>query len=171
MNSTTNNPHRTDDNDRILRSPSALLTNIERQRKFLLQRASIPHSCPACATRQTMIEASIHALGDLNKYDAGYHKSEDFACTNCKRRLVHYLTIFGEEGFYLSIEETAKLDPITAQGFADSTEVLKLIAQVNLKAPGILARFEAWKATDGSKAGLEAIIAAGREPPRAKGGA
>lgn len=161
MKSTTDNPHRTDDNERILRSPNAVLTSIETQRKFLLQRASVPLSCPACATRQTMIQASTHAQGDVNKYDAGYHDSKDYACIECKRALVHYLTIFGDEGFYLSIEEAAKLaSPVDAAGFADDRELFRMIALVNLKAPGILERFEAWKATDGSKAGLEAIIAA-----------
>lgn len=84
-------------NTEILRCPKSLLTPLEQQTKFLLERAAAPMPCPICKTLSSL----LHASGvSLNEFNAGSSDTaHKFHCVNpkCGVELKHCLDFYRNE--------------------------------------------------------------------------
>lgn len=65
-------------NEEILKAPEALLTTIEKQKRFLLRLALIKVPCPVCGHAVNQLEAAGIGLEDYPFDD----KKLDFRCRN-----------------------------------------------------------------------------------------
>lgn len=69
---------------------AALLTGLERQRRFVLRMDSSRLPCPNCGAQQNVFEAAgIH----INDYDFA-NPPKTFHCMGCKRELRHDVPLF-----------------------------------------------------------------------------
>jgi len=95
-------------NSKLLQTPKALLSHIDRQRGYLLEMALEPMACPACGTKCCIMEACGK---EFDEFDLGgpYHTNEHFHCTGCNRELIHDVYIVGGQGWSLAPHEQEKL--------------------------------------------------------------
>lgn len=73
--------------------PERLLTEIEKQKLYLLKIYAVPKPCPACGHGNSLMEARGE---HLDEYDFGKTKKE-MHCTKCKTELTDILPFFGGE--------------------------------------------------------------------------
>lgn len=85
-----NHPNRSKrKNSELLAAPNnALLSGLDKQRRFILQRHSVQMPCPNCGTKQNVFEATGVAIDDYDT-DAGGEKIG--TCIGCKRGLEHVI--------------------------------------------------------------------------------
>ena len=70
-------------NREILKTSKQVLTELERQRHFVLQVDGTPMPCPACQTKVNLFDA---AGIDIDSYDFGTTKHA-YRCPSCRRRI------------------------------------------------------------------------------------
>lgn len=75
-----------------------LLTSIESQRRFLLEKALAPHTCPNCGTSVSKIEASNI---ELDGFPVGEAADSGYVCTHCKAELHWCVSLFGGDFWML----------------------------------------------------------------------
>src|SRR5688572_26246337 len=70
--------------DRLLRTPDQLLTDLDRQAKYVIQTNSHPMPCPNCRRPVNQYEA-----GGFGPEEDDFHAgNRPFRCPDCKRELL-----------------------------------------------------------------------------------
>jgi hypothetical protein len=81
-------------NHQLLKTPEQLLSELDRQRLFLLRTEGTPVPCPACKRPVNAFDA---AGIDLDAYDFGGTKYE-YCCPACGARLEQVVPLFASGG-------------------------------------------------------------------------
>lgn len=66
---------------------SQVLTEYERQRRYVLQQALIPAQCPMCLRPVNQVEATGKSLDEFDAENGSSTQRELFACPHCKTEL------------------------------------------------------------------------------------
>ncbi len=81
-------------NRELLDAPTKKLTQLERQRQFLLRVEMTPVPCPAC---QAPVDALTAAGVDIDDHDFG-HTELSYRCPGCQAELEHVVPLFVAPG-------------------------------------------------------------------------
>ena len=84
-------------NREILKTSKQVLTELERQRHFVLQVDGTPMPCPACQTKVNLFDA---AGIDIDNYDFGNTKHA-YRCPSCGAELEQVIPIIAISGHWL----------------------------------------------------------------------
>ena len=79
------------------RGPSQLLTTIEQQKRFILLQFALHKSCPNCATKINVFDATGTPI---DAYDLNDSRPESFQCPKCKRGLKWILPLMASHGWH-----------------------------------------------------------------------
>jgi len=74
-----------------LQTPSSLLRELDKQRRFLLDQATMKTECPACRIPISMVEAS--GAADLDAFPAEDTSDTDFTCPHCQTKLLRFMPV------------------------------------------------------------------------------
>ncbi len=79
-------------NSEILKTPDELLTEIQRQEKFLLRVAAQPMPCPVC---HGAVNQFVAAGLSVDEFQPGYSSRHTFRCPSCQVELIAVVPFFG----------------------------------------------------------------------------
>lgn len=85
-------------NTELVNAPANALTNLERQRRYVLMVSLTRRECPACFALPSLIEATGKPL---DEYDTNRSGEPDLFCPSCKTKLLWVVPLCGDPHFVM----------------------------------------------------------------------
>lgn len=81
-------------NSELLAANKTLLTGLDSQRRFILEMASVPMTCPHCGKGTSLIAA--YGDGTVDAYPIGKNTADnEYHCPHCETQLHYCVPVIG----------------------------------------------------------------------------